>query len=542
MVKSGARYALAIPESQFSIPDSTYVESRPPGKNLRQHIRRVIERVVVKAVFGQAGIDKQFATGIDHCRRSAHIDVVAGEIRPVFQYRLMHQTFAHAREAGLFRIGQHGMKAQVLRRRRPLFGQRMQIKICLVARAPIHVDRTTRTQRKEMLKDGFHWRKTGTASHEDHRPFGIFARHEGTKRAFDAQGVAFFQHIADPRGETTPGNVANVQFDCTIRLRSVGNGKRSATTIVQQHIKVLPGQPVQTQFARCGLQMQTDYVRRKLPFAAHLHGELATCHILHRGDFARFQHQIAGRHGLAQQHRVMHSILHVQGRRRVAWILAAAFDQHRLATAAHTGTARVRQGDASPLRGFQHGFAGHDVETAAGSLENDSKHGAHCRRWGGRRTMRAPRTSINNMRIWKQDTDLARLNGWSKNTLMEVLGIRITAVGDDWLQGTMPVDQRTHQPYGILHGGASVALAETLGSTAAMLTLDAEKERAVGLDINANHVRGVQQGMVTGTARPLHTGRSTQVWEIRIEDEAGKLVCISRLTMAVVPATAVGSR
>jgi 1,4-dihydroxy-2-naphthoyl-CoA hydrolase len=146
------------------------------------------------------------------------------------------------------------------------------------------------------------------------------------------------------------------------------------------------------------------------------------------------------------------------------------------------------------------------------------------------------------MRIWKQDTDLARLNGWSKNTLMEVLGIQITAVGDDWLQGTMPVDPRTHQPYGILHGGASVALAETLGSTAAMLTLDAEKERAVGLDINANHVRGVQQGTVTGTARPLHTGRSTQVWEIRIEDEAGKLVCISRLTMAVVPATAVGSR
>jgi 1,4-dihydroxy-2-naphthoyl-CoA hydrolase len=146
------------------------------------------------------------------------------------------------------------------------------------------------------------------------------------------------------------------------------------------------------------------------------------------------------------------------------------------------------------------------------------------------------------MRIWKQDTDLARLNGWSKNTLMEALGIRITAVGDDWLQGTMPVDQRTHQPYGILHGGASVALAETLGSTAAMLTLDAEKERAVGLDINANHIRGVQQGTVTGTARALHTGRSTQVWEIRIEDEAGKLVCISRLTMAVVPATAVGSR
>jgi 1,4-dihydroxy-2-naphthoyl-CoA hydrolase len=146
------------------------------------------------------------------------------------------------------------------------------------------------------------------------------------------------------------------------------------------------------------------------------------------------------------------------------------------------------------------------------------------------------------MRIWKQDTDLARLNGWSSNTLMEALGIRITAVGEDWLQGTMPVDHRTHQPYGILHGGASVALAETLGSTAAMLTLDAEKERAVGLDINANHVRGIMSGSVTGTARPFHLGRSTQVWEIRIEDEAGKLVCISRLTRAVVPATAVGSR
>ncbi len=146
------------------------------------------------------------------------------------------------------------------------------------------------------------------------------------------------------------------------------------------------------------------------------------------------------------------------------------------------------------------------------------------------------------MPIWKQDTDLARLNSWSANTLMEALGIRMTAIGDDWLQGTMPVDRRTHQPYGLLHGGASVALAETLGSSAAMLTLDASKERAVGLDINANHVRGVLSGTVTGTARPLHIGRSTQVWEIRIEDEAGKLVCISRLTMAVVPATAVGAR
>jgi 1,4-dihydroxy-2-naphthoyl-CoA hydrolase len=146
------------------------------------------------------------------------------------------------------------------------------------------------------------------------------------------------------------------------------------------------------------------------------------------------------------------------------------------------------------------------------------------------------------MRIWKQDIDLASLNGWSANTLIEAIGIQITAMGDDWLQGTMPVDRRTHQPYGLLHGGASVALAETLGSMAAMLTLDPTKERAVGLDINANHVRGVTSGTVTGTARPLHLGRSTQVWEIRIEDENGKLVCISRLTMAVVPATAIGAR
>ncbi len=146
------------------------------------------------------------------------------------------------------------------------------------------------------------------------------------------------------------------------------------------------------------------------------------------------------------------------------------------------------------------------------------------------------------MSLWKQSTDLARLNGWCANTLMETLGIRITAVGDDWLAGSMPVDRRTHQPYGLLHGGASVALAETLGSTAAMLTLDPEKERAVGLDINANHVRGVREGSVTGTAKALHIGRTTQVWEIRIESEEGTLVCIARLTMAVIPARGMGVR
>jgi len=146
------------------------------------------------------------------------------------------------------------------------------------------------------------------------------------------------------------------------------------------------------------------------------------------------------------------------------------------------------------------------------------------------------------MSLWKQPADLARLNDWSANTMMEALGIRITAVGDDWLAGSMPVDQRTHQPYGLLHGGASVALAETLGSTAAMLTLDPERELAVGLDINANHVRGVRSGTVTGTAKALHIGRTTQVWEIRIENEEGALVCISRITMAVIPARGMGVR
>lgn len=146
------------------------------------------------------------------------------------------------------------------------------------------------------------------------------------------------------------------------------------------------------------------------------------------------------------------------------------------------------------------------------------------------------------MAIWKQDISLDRINGWSANTMMETLGIRITGIGDDWLQGTMPVDHRTHQPYGLLHGGASVVLAETLGSTAAMLTLDPAQEVAVGLDINANHVRGVRSGTVTGTARVVHIGRTTQVWEIRIENETGELVCISRITMAVIPSRVVAPR
>jgi 1,4-dihydroxy-2-naphthoyl-CoA hydrolase len=120
-----------------------------------------------------------------------------------------------------------------------------------------------------------------------------------------------------------------------------------------------------------------------------------------------------------------------------------------------------------------------------------------------------------------------------KNTLGEHLGMQFTEVGDNYLKATMPVDHRTHQPYGLLHGGASVALAETLGSVGAALTLDPDQFICVGMEINANHLRSVRSGTVTGTATPLHRGSSSQVWEIKIHDDHGKLVCVSRLTVAV---------
>lgn len=135
---------------------------------------------------------------------------------------------------------------------------------------------------------------------------------------------------------------------------------------------------------------------------------------------------------------------------------------------------------------------------------------------------------------FRRATSLQALNASSRNTAMEPLGIVFTEIGPDFVRATMPVDARTHQPYGLLHGGASVLLAETLGSTAGMLSAP-EGKGCVGIEINANHLRGVRSGNVTGTARALHVGRSTQVWEIRIEDDAGHLVCISRLTLAVVP-------
>ena len=135
--------------------------------------------------------------------------------------------------------------------------------------------------------------------------------------------------------------------------------------------------------------------------------------------------------------------------------------------------------------------------------------------------------------LFRSDTTLADLNALSKDTAMVPLGIHFNELGPDYIKATMPVDARTKQPYGLLHGGASVLLAETLGSTAGGLCAP-EGKGVVGIEINANHLRGVREGIVTGTARPLHVGASTQVWEIRIEDEAGRLVCISRLTLAVV--------
>jgi len=140
------------------------------------------------------------------------------------------------------------------------------------------------------------------------------------------------------------------------------------------------------------------------------------------------------------------------------------------------------------------------------------------------------------MSIWYRHPDLQQMNENARNTAVSHMGIEITAVGDDWLEGRMPVDERTVQPFGILHGGSSVVLAETLGSIAANHCIAIENRVAVGLEINANHLRPVAAGQwVTGRARAIHVGATTQVWEIIITTERGKTSCISRLTMAVVP-------
>ena len=138
------------------------------------------------------------------------------------------------------------------------------------------------------------------------------------------------------------------------------------------------------------------------------------------------------------------------------------------------------------------------------------------------------------MSIWfKKDIDVEKLNQFSANTMNEILGIKITEIGENYLKGTMPVDKRTHQAYGILHGGASAALAETLGSIGSVIVVDPEKYICVGVEINANHIRSVREGIVTGTALPLHLGASSHVWEIKITDKNEKLVCVSRLTVFV---------
>ena len=136
--------------------------------------------------------------------------------------------------------------------------------------------------------------------------------------------------------------------------------------------------------------------------------------------------------------------------------------------------------------------------------------------------------------IWSTRPSAQQLNQLHANTAVAALGIEITQVGDDFLSGTMPVDSRTIQPAGLLHGGASVLLAETLGSAAAMGCVDLNTSMAVGLEINANHLRGVRSGAVHGVARPVRLGRTSQVWEVRITDDAGALACISRLTLLVV--------
>ncbi|MFQ3214226.1 MAG: 1,4-dihydroxy-2-naphthoyl-CoA hydrolase [Marivirga sp.] len=137
-------------------------------------------------------------------------------------------------------------------------------------------------------------------------------------------------------------------------------------------------------------------------------------------------------------------------------------------------------------------------------------------------------------RKFLRQPSIEELHKLGKNTISEVTGMEFTEVGDNYLIGRMPVDHRTHQPYGLLHGGASVVLAETLGSVAAMLMVDDSQYYCVGLEINANHIRGIKSGWVYGKTTPLHVGKTTQVWQINITNEREQLVCTSRITMAVI--------
>jgi uncharacterized protein (TIGR00369 family) len=136
------------------------------------------------------------------------------------------------------------------------------------------------------------------------------------------------------------------------------------------------------------------------------------------------------------------------------------------------------------------------------------------------------------MRIWKKPISVELLTASNTNTAVEHLGIEFLEVGDDFIRARVPVDRRTIQPYGLLHGGVSVLLAETLGSCGAAYSAP-QGHRAVGLDINANHLKGATSGWVTGITRPVHIGRSTQVWQIELSNDAGELTCVSRITMAI---------
>ncbi|MFC3417805.1 hotdog fold thioesterase [Algoriphagus hitonicola] len=135
--------------------------------------------------------------------------------------------------------------------------------------------------------------------------------------------------------------------------------------------------------------------------------------------------------------------------------------------------------------------------------------------------------------VFRTKPELAQLNNIRNLTMVGHLGIEFTAIGEDFIEATMPVDHRTKQPMGLLHGGANVVLAETLGSIAASLTIDLNTHVCVGLEINANHLKSVREGQVIGKTSPIHIGKSTQVWEIKIRNEAGQLCCISRITLAI---------
>jgi 1,4-dihydroxy-2-naphthoyl-CoA hydrolase len=137
--------------------------------------------------------------------------------------------------------------------------------------------------------------------------------------------------------------------------------------------------------------------------------------------------------------------------------------------------------------------------------------------------------------MWKSDYSIEQVNSMNKNTILETLGIEITEKGSDFLVGKMPVDSRTVQPMRILHGGANVVLAETLGSIASLMIINPEEEISVGLDVNANHIRSVKSGWVRGVAKPISIGRKIHVWEIKITDEEDRLTCVSRLTVSILP-------